>query len=129
MTMTNTEYERNERKQLNAQIKNVENALLQDRREARREWFEALTDEKLIRERLNWLLGGNYGKGAHDRAHEIKEQKRGNRVAAIAQLLAAVEWQCPASFAREAWNCLNKAAQKAINAAILDEMDNYNKDN
>jgi hypothetical protein len=102
---------------------------LSERRLAREEWYEALTDEKLIRERLNWLLAGNYGKGAYDVAWTIKNAKRGNRTAQIAQLLAAVEWQCPTSFAREAWNCLNKAAQKAINAAILDEMDNYGIDN
>lgn len=124
--MNNTEYEQNERKRLNAQIAGVENASLQNRREARAEWFNALVDEKLIRERLSWLLAGNYGKGAMDAAMAIKNAKRGNRTAQIALLLAALEWQCPASFAREAWNLLNKIAQKAINAAILDEMDSYN---
>jgi hypothetical protein len=127
--MNDAEYEQNERKRLNAQIALVETAPLSERRIVRAEWFEALTDVKLIRERINWLLAGNYGKGAYDAAWSIKNAKRGNRIAAIAQLLAAVEWQCPANFAREAWNGLNKAAQKAINAAILDEMDKYQIEN
>lgn len=115
---THEQYVANERGLLARQLLGVELAPLADRRAARKAWGSALLDPDLLYERACWLLGGNYGYGAALAAAEIQAQKRGNRTAALAQLLAALEWQCPPGFAREAFVKLGKAAQRRANAAM-----------
>lgn len=112
------EYVAMERRRLTQQLTQIAQAPLADRRAARKAWAAALLDPELLEHRAQWLMDGNYGWGAGLAAAEIQAQKRGNRTAALAQLLAAVEWQCPPSFAREAFTKLSKAAQRRANAAI-----------
>lgn len=104
-------------------LQEIERAPLADRREARTEWAEALKTPALIRERVEWLLDGCYGKGAYDRAHEIRNgSARMNKTAQLGQLIAALEWQCPSAFAREAWNGLAFEEQLAVTEAIQEAM-------
>lgn len=125
---TQAQYEANERRMLAKQLRQVEEAPLADRRSARNDWANALLDPVLLMERADWLLRGNCGYDAMLAARETMASGRGNRLAAFAQLLAAVEWQCPAAFAREAARDLpapdldraSQALQDAYNA-WLDE--------
>lgn len=128
---TQAEYEARERADLWATLRNVEQAPLADRQEARTSWTEALIDNtdhagearNLVAERVGWLLNGSYGKGSHMAAWQILGETRRNRVAALSLLIAALEWRCPGGFASEAWRKLASAQQEAVNAAIQAEID------
>jgi len=50
------------------------------------------------------------------------------KVAALGQMIAALEWQCPADFARKAWNLLNPVEQTAVNAAISTAIADYKRE-
>ena len=119
---TEQEYQARERQQLFSELRDVEAAPLSERREARTEWAEALTDPSLIGERVESLLAGSYGKGAYDYARELLTHKRANVVAQIGILIAALEWRCSSGFARQAWNKLPRVqrgkAVREIRSAI-----------
>lgn len=120
-TTTQAEYIERELKQAHAWLRAVETASLADRQAARADWSDALLDPKLIGERVRWLMNGSYGYGQcliTRRAFKA----RGNRVAVIGLYLAAFEWHCPTSFAREAWTKLTPAQQKAANDAIAEAL-------
>ncbi len=116
--MENKEYEYQERIRLNKQIRYIESAPIAERREARQDWTEAMKDPANVANRIDWLLDGSYGYGSYIVAREVLTRTRMNRVAFFAQLLAALEYRCPANFARAAWNRLSENEQKAVNAAI-----------
>ena len=118
MTISQAQYEANERTLLARQIAQVESSSLVDRRAARDCMAGYLTEVELIEERLEWLFAGNYGYGAMIRAREIAASKM-NRPAALMQLLGAVEWQCPGSMTRALFNGLPPADQQALNTAIV----------
>ncbi len=107
--------------QYQAQMKAVESAPLTERKEARAEWLEALQNSpELIAERVDWLIDGNYGYVSYYRAQEIIHNKRMNRTAALGQMIAALEWQCPNAYARTAWNSLTEEQKTAVTAALND---------
>lgn len=116
--MTNEEYDKRERDEAFARTMEIERAPLADRREARKEWAEAMRDPELVAERISWLLAGHYGYGQMQQAKAALANKRLNREAALTQLVARYEWLCPGNFARDAWNDLTRAEQKAISAAV-----------
>lgn len=122
---TQAEYEANELRAFRKQLAQVESSPLADRREARRNWQTALTDTPLIAKRMSWLLCGNYGYGAMKAAQSVAQNKRMNRAAQLGQWLAALEWNCPADFARQAWNSLAPEHQNAVNAAIMEEVESW----
>ncbi len=107
--------------QYTAQMKAVESAPLNDRKEARAEWLEALQNSpELIAERVDWLIDGSYGYVSYYRAKEIIHNTRMNRTAALGQMIAALEWQCPNAFARGSWNKLTEVQKDAVTTAIND---------
>lgn len=116
--LTDKEYEREELKRHFAFVASIESAPIADRREAMKSWQAALKDVSLLRSRVEWLIEGCYGYGSCLLAARIIAQKRGNKVAAIGQLIAAVEWQCPASYAVKAWKVLTAKQREAANKAI-----------
>ena len=118
MTISQAQYESNERAMLAIHIARVESAPLVDRRAGRDSLAEALTVPGLIEERLRWLFEGCYGYGAMMKAREIAASKL-NRPAALMQLLGAVEWQCPGSMTRALFNAMAPADQQALNTAIV----------
>jgi hypothetical protein len=113
-------YRHNEAMALARQLNCIETASLADRRAARADWAEALHDPALVAERVRWLLDGSYGRGAYDRAWAIaRASARSNKVAQLGQLIAALEWQCPAAFAAAAARRHCTVDQlRAVNAAI-----------
>jgi len=122
MTISQAQYEANERAALARQIAQVESASLVDRRAARDCLAGYLADADLIEERLRWLFDGCYGYGAMMKAKEIAASKL-NRPAALMQLLGAVEWQCPGSMTRAMYLKLSPADQQALNAVIMAVID------
>ena len=122
MTISQAQYESNERAMLARQIARVESASLVDRRAGRDSLAEALTVPGLIEERLQWIFDGNYGYAAMMKAREIAASKL-NRPAALMQLLGAVEWQCPGSMTRALFNAMTPADQQALNSAIVAVID------
>lgn len=129
---TEAQYLAREADRLYRQLQEVENAPLQDRREARAEYAQALGDIPLLIQRLEWLLEGCYGKGAHVQAWRIVNgTTRSNKPAQLALLLAALEWQCPRAFAVDAWKTytndrqaeITKAIEATISAAVKAQID------
>ena len=118
MTISQAQFESNERAMLARQIARVESASLVDRRAGRDGLADALTVPWLIEQRLEWLFDGNYGYGAMMKAREIAASRL-NRPAALMQLLGAVEWQCPGSMTRALFNAMAPADQQVLNSAIV----------
>ena len=103
---------------LAAQLAAVEKAPLAERQAWRAECLDAMKDPATIQEHVSWLLEGCYGFGACKAAIAIVAQKRGNREAALMQLVAALDCACPVAMCRAAWNKLTPAQQKRLTAAI-----------
>jgi hypothetical protein len=99
-------------------IREVESAPLQDRKEAQAEWFKDLKNPDLIKERIEWLIDGNYGYAEMMKAVQILKSPRMNRVAALAVLIAQLEWMCPRRMATDAWLKLTPQEQEAVNGKI-----------
>lgn len=126
--MNRESWERNELAELAAQLRDVDNQSLADRKTACIEWQRDLANPSLIAQRVQWLLMGNYGHGAMVKAIEMAKT-RGNAAAQLGGLIAAVEWRCPNREARAAWNRLSQAQQVAVNEAIAEEVKDWVRDN
>ena len=119
---THAQYAANERSMLYLKTQECEAQSPADRREAKADFAEALLDVDLIETRVHWIFEGCYGWGATDRALAIREQKRGNRLAALGQLLAVLDWNCPQREAVAAWKSLRPAQRLAADRAIARAM-------
>lgn len=119
---TQAQYAARERRILNDKIQQCHAQSLVDRRAAKADFAEALLDCKLIETRVHWIFDGCYGWGATDRALSIREWKRGNRIAAIGQLLAVLDWNCPQREAIAAWRSLKPCQRLAVDRAIARAM-------
>ena len=116
--------------ELNRQLKDVESAPLADRKEAQADWIDAMINcPETVSERVSWLIDGNYGAGSYSRALQIVQNKRMNRVAALAQMIAALEWRCSNVFARSAWNKLTAEQQNKVNGLIMAEIEHWEEEN
>lgn len=128
------EYEEWEAKMHAAQMREIEIAPLSDRQEARAEWLYAMVNHPdVIGERVSWLLMGTYGFGSQQVARRIVDESgRCNKVAALAHLIAALEWRCPAAFCIKAYRSLTKAQQRKVDSVIKAELkwfEKYRKEN
>lgn len=103
----------------NRDVRRIESATLEDRKEGFSEWLDALqNDPDIVIERIEWLIDGNYGFGSYELAREVIGNKRMNRSAWLGQTIAALEWQCPNDYARKAWNKLTAEQQENITSRI-----------
>lgn len=118
---TQAQYAARERRMLNDKIQQCHAQSLADRRAAKADWAEAMLNVELIEQRVHWIFKGCYGWGATDRALAIREG-RGNRIAALGQLLACLDWNCPPREAAAAWKALKPAQRLAIDRAIARAM-------
>lgn len=119
---TQAQYATRERRMLLETIQRCGAQSLSERREAKGDFRVALLQPELMGQRTHWLFEGCYGWGACDRALSIREWTRGNRVAAIGQLLAVLDWNCPQREAIAAWHSITPEQQAAASKAILDAM-------
>ena len=115
-------YEMREIKRANEELLTVERLPLADRQEGREEYAFYLQDQPTyILGEIDHILAGNYGQGFYLKIWQyIEESPRMNHGAILGQWVAARCFQCPARFAREAWNRLSKADQAQITAWILE---------
>jgi len=118
---TQAQYAARERSLLYAKLRDCESQPLADRRAAKADWAEAMLNVELIEQRVEWIFNGSYGWGATDRALAIREG-RGNRIAALGQLLACLDWNCPPREAAAAWKALKPAQRLACDRAIARAM-------
>lgn len=118
MSQSQAEYETRELTAAHRALAEVEHAPLATRKEAAVEFADALRSPWLVAERIGWLLDGNYGYGQMLMAQRIVKAPRMNRVAALTQLVAAFEWQCPPRMATAAWKKLTKTEQGLLDQAV-----------
>ena len=97
----------------------VEKQSLADRQEAQAEYLSVMQSENWrIVDAAEHILMGNYGEGAYTVAREIVPNKRQNRVAGLALLVAQYEFGCPSRQAAAAYNKLLPAEKKEINGKL-----------
>ena len=119
MIPTQREYEEREAADLRRKLTEIERAPLAERREAAAAYTEALSQyPEVVAERVEWLINGSYGYGAHAAARRILADTHSNRAAQLGQLTAALEWLCPNARARTAYNGLTAEQQTDINNKI-----------
>lgn len=110
-----SEYEHRELMSAIAREREVERAPLAERKEAQREFLEAMRERpEIVAERIGWLLGGNYGYGAMKRAKQVLGSPRMNREAALTVMIAVHEWMTPGRMAVEAWKKLSPAEKSRL---------------
>ena len=118
MTYKLSRYAQNEKLLTNRRLNDLSHEPLHTRQANRKEYAKDLHDTQLVVQRIEWMLDGNYGLGAHLICQDIMKNYRMNRVAALSQMIGGLEWQCSALEARKAYLSLDAAAQDRINAAI-----------
>lgn len=119
-----SEYLERKRRDYYKQVEPLERAPIADRRAAAANWSKAILDPPIVAERVAWLLAGHYGYYPQVVALQVLSRNgRTNKVAAIAQLVALHEWQCPRAFAVKAWRELSPDKQTAVNQAIKDAIE------
>lgn len=119
-----TEYHHNEMQRFFKKMERIEKAPLSERREARNDWKEALEYKQNIARNCSWLLDGSYGYGEMIRAHSLISGG-GNKAARLGILLAALDHNCPATFAVSAFKCLTAEQQEAVSEAINEAIQEY----
>jgi hypothetical protein len=118
-TPSNAEYESNERRRAILDEQRIDQSPLRDRKEAQAAFHEAMArDPATVAERISWLIDGNYGYGQMMMAKQVVGSPRMNREAALTQLVAVFEWQCPRNLAVDAWKKLTPAQKKALSEAV-----------
>jgi len=113
------EYEQNELRAAWRHEQQVDAAPLGDRKDAQREFLEAMRDRPaVVGERIGWLVDGNYGYGAMLKAKQVVASPRMNRRAALVQSVAVFEWQCPRRMAADAWKKLTPRQKKLLDDVV-----------
>lgn len=111
-------YAQNEKNTTQRKLSHLASEPLHIRQANRKEYAKDLHDTRLVAQRIEWMLDGNYGFGAYLICQDIMKNYRMNRIAALSQMIGGLEWQCSALEARKAYLSLDAAAQDRINAAI-----------
>ena len=110
-----TKFESDEVGRYLAEARARERAPLADRKDAQREFFDAMKNHPdVVGERVGWLLNGSYGQGAGLKASQILESPRMNRQAALTILVGDAEWMTPAAMAVAAWKKLTPSQKAAL---------------
>ncbi len=124
--MTDHEYHQQALREAYRHEQEVDKAPLADRKEAQAEWLQSMkTEAGTIGERINWMLDGNYGQGEMLKAQTVIRSPRMNRVAALSQLIACYEWQCPTRMAADAWKKLTPQQQGILKGVIENVIHEY----
>lgn len=112
-------YDQRERADFNNSLRALDRAPLAERKEACAEFLDAMrTSPGTVAERIEWVIAGNYGRGAYDVAREVVANKRMNREAWLTQVVGALEWQCPQVMGIAAWKKLTPGEKKKLSAAV-----------
>jgi hypothetical protein len=116
------EYEMREAAEFHREMSEADKGSLAERKEACREFAQAMRDPALVAERVGWLIDGNYGYGAMQAAKRAIAATRSNRQAILTHMIGAIEWKCPARMAVTAWKKLSSAEKAALAKAINAEI-------
>lgn len=117
--MHTDQYEANERLRARNTLEGYRTASLTHRQDARCAYKLALMhNPEIVAERLRWVLDGTHGMGPMLLAQEVAANRRMNRTAALAHLVAAFAWSCPANFATGAYKACSPEQRAAADAAI-----------
>lgn len=101
------EYEMRELRTFATELRALDRAPLNERKEAAAEFYDAMAhDPHLVAERVGWLLDGNFGYGAYVQANRVARNPRMNRQAWLVQHVGALEWQVPLRMVPAAWKKL-----------------------
>jgi hypothetical protein len=113
------EYEQNELRAASRHEREIDQAPLNDRKEAQRRFFEVMwTQPGLVAERISWLLDGNYGFGPMLLAKRLVASPRSNRRAGLTLSVGVFEWMCPRRYGIAAWKKLPRQQQALLDAAV-----------
>ena len=113
------EYEQREIDLAYRQMEEVRRAPLRERKEAQLDFFEAMRDAPdIVAERVDWLLGGNYGYGPMLLAQRIFASPRMNREAALTQMIGVFEWMTPEDMTRAAWKKLTASEKHMLSQSV-----------
>ena len=113
------DYERRELEIAHREMADLEKAPLADRKEACQAFYEAMRDDPArVAERIGWIFDGNYGRGHYIMARRILASPRMNRAAALTNIAAAADWQCPQRMVATAWKKLTGPQKAMLDAAI-----------
>lgn len=117
-------YEHREWQEYHRKITEVEKAPLHERKEAAKEFYEAMAnDPALVGERIGWVLNGSYGYGAMQVAKRVLGMsKRANKAAHLNTMVAALEWNAPGKMVAAMWKKLTPGQKTALDKAILHEI-------
>jgi len=119
---TKKEYHDNEMRKYFHKIEELNASPLKDRQEAREEFYKAMKDSPLwVAEQIDWMLSGTYGYAEQYAAMNFFKGKL-NIAAGLTQMVAELNWQSTADFARDAWKKLTadekQALQEHVDAVI-----------
>jgi len=117
-TATATDYDRREKADIRREIGALAKQPLADRQEAKAEYAALMADLDLYTRTLDWMLGGDYGRGAYLLARECLANPRLNRPAHLGALVAALETRCPDREARGAYTGLPAEVREKLDAAV-----------
>jgi hypothetical protein len=114
------EYEAREARMYHAQVAEIEKAPLSERKEAASDFLAAMKHyPDTVAERVGWLIDGNYGKGSYDAARRVLAMgARANKAATLTQMIAQLEWRCPARMAAAAWKKLSPSEKARLDHAV-----------
>ena len=113
-----------------ARIREIESAPLIDRKANQAEFSKDMRESPaMVAERLEWLIAGNYGHAEMNKAIQVLQSPRMNRVAALSTLIAQFEWNCPSRMASEAWLKLTPEEQTIFNGKIRDVIREWETEN
>jgi hypothetical protein len=117
--MTATDYDRREKADTLAQIGALAKQPLADRKEAKADYTGLMSDVDRYTRTLDWMLGGDYGRGAYLLARECLANPRLNRASRLGALVAALEACCPDREARAAYIALPAEVREKLDAAVV----------
>jgi hypothetical protein len=104
------------------QIARLSHQPLAARQSARDDYADALsTRVGYVTRALEFIVNGDYGRGPQALAYEVLQAgPRRNKAAALSILLAALDFQCPAVFARQAYLSLDKDRRDRVESAFAE---------
>jgi hypothetical protein len=116
--MNNTQFMMNEYRKHAKTVKRSENQTIADKRICAEDYRNKLLDPDWFINSVDNIISGNYGEYQYIKALEILPNKRSNRLAYFGQLVALLDHNCPAYYARKVWNSLSVSEQTAIESAF-----------
>lgn len=125
-----SEYESREAQLHHKQLREVESAPLDERKEGASAFHRAMKHQPdIVAERVGWLLDGNYGYGSMKAAHRVaKASGRTNKVAQLTQMIGAREWRSPPRMTATKWKTLSPSEKRALDEAVKGAIRDWERD-